>query len=53
MQVTTTRFVQFNLMTFLSNIGGSLGLWLGLGMLQLGEIILDRVGGYVWNRVKG
>ena len=47
-QVTKTDFLEFNLWTFLSSIGGSLGLWLGLGMLQLGEIILDMAGG-VWN----
>ena len=41
MQVTRTDIVQFSLTTFLSNLGGSLGLWLGLGMVQLGEVLMQ------------
>ena len=33
--VTRTLFPPFSLSQFLSNLGGSLGLWLGLGVLQL------------------
>ena len=40
-QVTRTDIVQFSLTTFLSNLGGSLGLWLGLGMVQLGEVLMQ------------
>ena len=50
MQITKTDFVQFHLSSFLSDTGGSLGLWLGLGVLQLGEILLQWVT-VVWGRV--
>ena len=50
MQITKTQFVQFNLWSFLSDIGGSLGLWLGLGIVQLGEIILQGVS-TVWEKI--
>ena len=36
--ITKTDFIQFNFMIFLSDIGGSMGLWLGLGLLQAVEI---------------
>ena len=36
--VTKTDFLDFSLNRFLSSVGGSLGLWLGLGMVQLGEL---------------
>ena len=42
MQVTKTSIVDFNFFKFLSDIGGILGLWLGLGMVQLGELLLPR-----------
>ena len=42
MQVTKTTIVRFNFFRFLSEIGGILGLWLGLGMVQLGELLLRR-----------
>ena len=32
--VTKTYFRKFNFTMFLSEIGGSMGLWLGLGLLQ-------------------
>ena len=43
MLVTTTHFLQFNFMIFLSDIGGSMGLWLGLGLLQALEISINCV----------
>ena len=43
MQVTTTTFVPFSLPKFLSDVGGVLGLWLGLGAVQLIELVLPRV----------
>ena len=43
MKVTKTDFVDFSLAVFLSNVGGSLGLWLGLGVLQLGEQLLKGI----------
>ena len=42
MEVSKTDFVKFNLATFLANTGGSLGLWLGLGVLQLAEILVQQ-----------
>ena len=36
--VTKTDFLALSLNRFLSSVGGSLGLWLGLGMIQLGEM---------------
>ena len=38
--VTRTEFLTFNFMLFLSDIGGSMGLWLGVGLLQAVEIII-------------
>ena len=43
MQITTTSMVHFNLIKFLSDVGGILGLWLGLGMVQLFDLVLPRV----------
>ena len=45
MAVTKTDFLAFSLNRFLSSVGGSLGLWLGLGMVQLGELGGQVVGG--------
>ena len=41
--VTVTDFAPFSLSIFLSNVGGSLGLWLGLGILQLVELPLNTL----------
>ena len=40
MKVTTTDFLPFHLSTLLSDLGGSMGLWLGLGVLQAGQLVL-------------
>ena len=40
MQVTKTSLVQFDPIKCLCDIGGMLGLWLGLGALQLGELLV-------------
>ena len=37
--VTRTDFLKFSLASFLSEVGGSMGLWLGLGMVQALELI--------------
>ena len=42
-QVTTTSFVPFNTVKFLCDIGGMLGLWLGLGAVQLGELVIHTI----------
>ena len=42
MEVNKTEFVGFSLATFLANTGGSLGLWLGLGLLQLAQILVQQ-----------
>jgi hypothetical protein len=40
-QVTTTDFLKPPLSSFLSSVGGSVGLWLGLGALQAAEILAN------------
>ena len=37
--VTRTDFLTFSLASLLSEVGGSMGLWLGLGMVQALELI--------------
>ena len=51
MEVTRTDFVDFSLSIFLANIGGSLGLWLGLGVLQLGQVVIQG-GQALWTKVR-
>ena len=46
---TKTYFLKFNFLIFLSDVGGSMGLWLGIGLLQALEIILN----FVLNIIKG
>jgi hypothetical protein len=41
--VTTTDFVKPTLSMFLSDVGGSLGLWLGLGAVQTIEMVINFV----------
>ena len=40
MQVTETSLVQFSPIKSLCDMGGMLGLWLGLGALQLSELLV-------------
>jgi hypothetical protein len=42
-QVTTTDMVKLPLSTFLSDVGGSLGLWLGLGVVQAVTMLINGV----------
>ena len=37
-QITTSDFPAFVLLDFLSKLGGSLGLWLGVGVVQILEL---------------
>ena len=48
MTVTTTKFKKFNFTILLSEIGGSMGLWLGLGLLQVLEISIK----YILSRIR-
>ena len=48
MTVTKTKFKKFNFTILLSEIGGSMGLWLGLGLLQVLEISIK----YILSRLK-
>ena len=41
--VSKTDFLKFYLSTFLSELGGSMGLWLGLGMVQAVELVCSCV----------
>ena len=36
MDVTEYYYQEFSVAEFLSNVGGSLGLWLGVGVVQIG-----------------
>jgi hypothetical protein len=42
-EVTTTDLVKPTLSNFLSDVGGSVGLWLGIGMVQAVEIVINFV----------
>ena len=41
--VTKTDFPEFSLVSFLSEVGGSMGLWLGLGMVQVLELVINSL----------
>ena len=41
--VTKTEFLKFTFEKFLSDVGGSMGLWLGLGLLQSFELFTNYV----------
>ena len=40
-QVTTTNLVKPTAVEFLADIGGSMGFWLGLGVLQVANIVVN------------
>ena len=43
-QVTSTTFARLTLSSFLSDVGGSMGLWLGLGITQvIGVVLLSLI----------
>ena len=42
-QLTATTFVKFSFSDFLSSVGGSMGLWLGLGLLQATELLVQSI----------
>ena len=42
-QVTTTFLMGPTLSSFLSSVGGSMGLWLGLGVVQAVELVINFV----------
>ena len=39
-QLKRIGFKEFNSSTFLADLGGSIGLWLGLGVVQILEILI-------------
>ena len=41
--VTETDFAKFTISSFLSEVGGSMGLWLGLGVVQVLELAANWV----------
>ena len=41
-ELTETDFIKPTLSTILSEVGGSLGLWLGLGALQAVELLVNN-----------
>ena len=43
MQVTKTSIVPFSIVDFFSGMGGILGLWMGLGALQIIELVMRGV----------
>ena len=49
--VTTTFYPNFSLVELLSSLGGSVGLWLGLGVLQLLHTLANLLP-YFWSVVK-
>ena len=40
--VSDTHYVYPSLSVFVSELGGCLGLWLGVGIMQIAHLILDR-----------
>ena len=49
--ITTTSFPQFNLDKALAELGGAMGLWLGVGVLQILEILSKRSIGKLGRRL--
>ena len=42
-QLKRLGFSEFNYSTFLADLGGSIGLWLGLGVVQILELLLKML----------
>lgn len=53
LMVTDTYFQKFNFILFLSDIGGCMGLWLGLGLLQTLEIAVGFFSGIIKRNIQG
>ena len=51
-EMPTTNFVPFDLVKFLCDIGGMLGLWLGLGAVQIGEMFIHTAK-QCWQNIRG
>ena len=49
--VTRTDFPEFRLASFLSEVGGSMGLWLGLGMVQALELVINSLLPWVTTKI--
>ena len=41
LQLERIGFAKFNFPAFLADLGGSLGLWLGLGVVQMLELLIN------------
>ena len=50
--VTTTSFLKFIFAKFLSDLGGCLGLWLGLSMVQLVDMVWKFVLKFVFRKIR-
>ena len=49
--VTKTDFLTFSLASFLSEVGGSMGMWLGMGMVQAMELVINSILPWIGHRL--